>query len=115
MIKIICVYDKYYVSLQSQIYEKIANLPNNFTKKMKNFIEDFMQENNVTVLEQPRLKAKLLGTIFSRDQWYNRTRGITQLTRSDVSVMKQALAEVRQELQLLISTRPLDELEDANK
>lgn len=74
-------------------------------------MKKFIEENHVTMCEMPRLKAKMMDTIFTRDQWYNRYRGCTPLTKAEAACMKHALDEVRAELKQLTSTRPLDELD----
>ena len=58
---------------------------------MKNFFED----HHVTPKEIEQLKAKLLGTFFTHDQWYNRHRGATALTKAELRLMEITLDEIR--------------------
>lgn len=76
-------------------------------------MKKFLEENNVLATELPRLKKKILDPLrlfhLTESQWYNRHKGLTPLTLAERECMKRALDEVREELQQLIATRPLDE------
>lgn len=80
-------------------------------------MKKFLSDNHVLVIEEKRLKEKLLDESrpfhFTPSQYYNRHKGLTQCTCAERVCMAVALAEVRKELATMLNPRPLDELDDA--
>lgn len=62
-------------------------------------MKNFLSESKLQVVEEKVFKDRVMAKLgWSSDQWWNRVKGRTAITEAERLVMRQTIAEIRNEV-----------------